>query len=101
MARSEITRPTRARTSPGNALENLLSLDTYQNLSINGAIAKYAPAFENNTAAYPNFISNQVGVAGKTILRNLTSRQFNSVANGIWTFEGYRPGTITPVGGQN
>jgi RHS repeat-associated protein len=84
----------------GAALQNLLQSNTYQPLSIDAAIARYAPAFQNNTGAYQNFIMNSVGVPGSTLMNGLTSQQFNAVVVGIETYEGWTPGTVSYIGGH-
>lgn len=66
-------------------------------MTIDAAIAKYAPSFENNTAAYQDFINNSLGVSGNTIIRNLSPQQFNTLVNGIRSVEGWQPGSTTHV----
>ena len=44
----------------------------YFNLSINAAVAKYAPSMENNTAGYQQFLTNVLGVSGNTPLSSLS-----------------------------
>jgi hypothetical protein len=80
----------------GNAaLNNLLNTQTYQNLSVNAAIARYAPAFENNTAAYQSFVTNTLGVSGTTSMSSLSSTQMQALQGAIRQHEGYIPGTVT------
>jgi hypothetical protein len=76
------------------ALNNLLNTQTYQNLSVNGAIARYAPAFENNTAAYQSFVTNTLGVSGTTSMSSLSSTQMQALEGAIRQQEGYIPGTV-------
>jgi RHS repeat-associated protein len=45
------------------ALDSLLHGPGYINLSIDDAVARYAPAMENNTAGYQQFLQNVVGVS--------------------------------------
>jgi len=80
-----------------NATSSLLQTNTYQSLSIDGAISRYAPSFENNTAAYQNFISNSVGVPGSTSMSALTDSQFSAVVGGIVSHEGYSRGQVITV----
>jgi hypothetical protein len=46
------------------ALNNLLMTPTYQNLSVDQAIARYAPPNENNTAAYQAGVRTAIGATG-------------------------------------
>jgi hypothetical protein len=55
-----------------NALDSLLHNPSYSNLSVNDAISRYAPGFENNTAGYQQFIQSVVGVGGNTPLSSLS-----------------------------
>jgi hypothetical protein len=43
-------------------MDTLLHSSLYINLSINDAVAQYAPAMENNTAGYQQFLTNVLGV---------------------------------------
>ena len=76
------------------ALVDLLGTDTYQGLTIDGAIARYAPDIENDTEAYQNFIRRVTGLTGDTRLSALTEEQLNGVANAIRRFEGFEEGTV-------
>ena len=77
------------------ALTAILQTPTYQALSVNAAIARYAPSFENNTAAYQSFVTNTLGVSGTTLLNSLSQSQMQSLQGAIQTQEGYTPGTVT------
>jgi hypothetical protein len=70
------------------ALDALLHSPAYSSLSVNAAVAKYAPAFENNTAGYAQFLQNAVGVSGNTPLSSLSPSQMNALENGIAHYEG-------------
>lgn len=78
-----------------SALSAILATPTYQALSVNGAIARYAPSFQNNTAAYQAFITGTLGVSGTTTLRSLSPTQMQALQGGIQRQEGYTPGTVT------
>jgi RHS repeat-associated protein len=71
------------------AMDTLLHGDSYINLSINAAVARYAPAFENNTAAYQQFLTNALGVSGNTPLSSLSPAQFQTLENAITRVEGF------------
>jgi RHS repeat-associated protein len=70
------------------ALDALLHSPAYSSLSVNAAVARYAPAFENNTAGYAQFLQNAVGVSGNTPLSSLSPSQMNALENGIAHYEG-------------
>ena len=76
------------------ALVDLLETDAYQSLTINAAIARYAPDIENDTEAYQAFIQGVTGFSSDTRLSELTEGQLNGVANAIRRFEGFREGTV-------
>lgn len=77
------------------AVVDLLSTDTYQSLTINGAINRYAPSIENSTRNYQTLIQNFTGLDGGTILNTLNTQQLNGAANAIGRVEGWRVGTVT------
>ena len=72
-----------------NALDSLLRSPTYSSKSISDAISTYAPAFENNTAGYQQFLTNALGVSGNTPLSSLSSGQMQTLENAISRYEGY------------
>ncbi len=74
------------------ALSNLLLTTRYQTNTIYGAIADYAPPFENDTDNYRRFIQRKIGLDLNTRLSNLNSHQLSSVINAIQQIEGYRVG---------
>jgi hypothetical protein len=78
-----------------NALVALLSGPTYQSLDVSSAIARFAPAVENNTTAYQAYVSKNVGVSLESAMSSLTAPQIESVANVIQHYEGWKPGTVT------
>lgn len=77
------------------ALGSLLSSPFYQSKSVDGAIAAFAPAFENNTVAYQRAVRAGVGAAGGTALSDLTSGQMQALVRTIRRVEGWTPGTVT------
>ena len=72
-----------------SALDSLLHSPTYSSKSISDAISTYAPAFENNTAGYQQFLTNALGVSGNTPLSSLSSGQMQTLENAISRYEGY------------
>ena len=77
------------------ALTSLLNGSTYQNLSVNAAIARYAPAFENNTTAYQALVTGALGVSGSTPLNSFSQSQMQTLQSAIQQQEGYVAGTAT------
>jgi len=77
------------------ALAGILNTQTYQALSVDAAIARYAPSFENNTSAYQAFVTNTLGVSGSTTLSSLSQAQMASLQTAIQTQEGYTAGTVS------
>jgi hypothetical protein len=77
------------------ALTALLNGPTYQALSVNDAIARYAPAFENNTSAYQAFVTNSLGASGSTTLSSLSQSQMQTLQSAIQHQEGYTAGTAS------
>jgi len=71
------------------AMDTLLHGGGYINLSINDAVDRYAPAFENNTASYQQFLTNALGVSGNTPLSSLSPAQFQTLENAISRVEGF------------
>lgn len=65
----------------------------YRDLSIAEAINRYAPPFENNTAAYANGVARAAGVTLDTPMSSLTSAQRERVLNAMERIEGFRQGT--------
>ncbi|MDP1932861.1 MAG: hypothetical protein Q8L60_15525, partial [Gammaproteobacteria bacterium] len=77
------------------ALVDLLSTNTYQDLTINEAIARYAPPTENSTGNYQTLIQQFTGLDGGERMRTLNESQLNGVANAIGRVEGWRAGAVT------
>ena len=76
-----------------NALIALLQTQRYQALSLDDAIATWAPPNENPTAAYQQYVQNATGLDGDTPMDTLTPNQFAAVGNAIDHFEGGHAGT--------
>jgi hypothetical protein len=83
--------------SGSDALDALLHTSKYQDSTLDDAIAKYAPASENNTAAYQAYIRAHLGVPGATLLRDLTPNQMDALQRGIRAYEGSQLGKIRHV----
>jgi hypothetical protein len=76
------------------ALDARLQTPRYQGLTLDQAIEVWAPANENPTASYQQFVRSQLGLPGNTPLSQLSSQQLGTVAGAIRRFEGWQPGTI-------
>lgn len=77
------------------ALIALLKTRTYQALSLQNAIARFAPQIENDTPTYLRALTHALQVAENTPLANLTPAQTLRLAQAIQTHEGWRVGIIT------
>jgi uncharacterized protein (TIGR02594 family) len=80
------------------AIKKLLSAPDgpYSNLTLAGAINKYAPPDENDTAAYLKSVSAQANVSTVTLISALNDFQLGAVATAIKKIEGWRPGKEEP-----
>jgi hypothetical protein len=75
-----------------NAMVGLLSSQTYQNLTIEEAINRYAPPNENNVEDYLKFIENQTGFPRTTPMNNLSKDNLLKLAKAMKQHEGNKPG---------
>jgi hypothetical protein len=80
----------------GMAAKEKLLFDTksYAGLSIEQAISRYAPSFENNSAAYAKNVADAAGVTAATKLSDLNSSQRKSFLDAINRVEGFKEGKI-------
>jgi hypothetical protein len=76
-----------------SALLELLDTETYQGLTVNQAIARFAPAFENNTAGYQSGVQRVLGVPGNTPLSSMTTPQLDRLGDAIRGIEHWHPGS--------
>lgn len=74
------------------AIEALLRTDSYNKLTISGAVSRYAPPSENNTTAYYRRLSQLTGLSINKRMSELTSEELTRVANAIRVIEGWRAG---------
>ncbi|MDR1361577.1 MAG: hypothetical protein LBJ18_04760 [Rickettsiales bacterium] len=75
-----------------NAVSALLKTTNYQNKTVAGAISKWAPPSENNTAGYQRKLEQLTGIPINTPMASLDDAQLQKVANAIRTIEGWKPG---------
>ncbi len=64
----------------------------YQSKTVGGAIARWAPPNENNTAAYQRSIEQGTGLSLNTPMSSLSDAQLTRVAQVIKKIEGWIPG---------
>ena len=75
------------------AIVNLLREGkNYRNNTIEGAISRYAPPSENNTAAYISFVTNKLGLPSNTRMSSLTDKQRAVIVEAITQKEGWKEG---------
>jgi hypothetical protein len=77
------------------ALQGMLQGGTYGALTLDQAVARFAPPSENDTAAYQTFLRNKVGTPGTTRLDSLNAEKIQRMVNGIEQYEGWREGTVS------
>lgn len=77
------------------AISELLQTNAYRNLTLAGAVSKYAPPSENNTDGYMKKIQKMTGMSINTRVADMTDAQIARVADAIRVIEGWKPGTIT------
>jgi hypothetical protein len=79
------------------AMMALLRTSRYQELTVNGAINRWAPPFENDTIAYQRFVEQQMGVSGNTPMAILTDAQLQRMTEAMRVKEGWIPGRIQEI----
>jgi uncharacterized protein (TIGR02594 family) len=75
-----------------DAIIALLRTATYRELSLQGAIFRYAPPSENDSAAYVAFVVARTGIGGDTVLKTLPVEKLHAIATAIKAMEGWTPG---------
>lgn len=73
---------------------------SYRDKSIADAISRYAPAFENDTAAYAAEVAAAAGVPVTTKMSDLTPEQRKAFLAAQHRVEGMKPGTIMGAEGE-
>ena len=80
------------------AISNLLrDGKNYRNNTIEGAISRYAPPSENDTASYIKFVTNRLGLPANTKMNTLTDSQRAVIVEAIMKKEGWKEGTTTNI----
>jgi len=70
----------------------LFNTSSYRNLSITGAVNRYAPSFENDTGAYTRSITDDLGLPATTSLSSLSPAQKQTMLDTMERVEGFRVG---------
>ena len=65
--------------------------------TIAGAISRYAPPSENNTAGYHRRIEQLTGLSINKRMSDLSASELTAVANAIRTIEGWEAGTVQRI----
>lgn len=76
------------------AIESLLKTDSYNKLTVAGAISRYAPPVENDTAAYQRHLEKLTGISINKRMSELTADELSRVAGAIKKIEGWKEGKI-------
>ncbi len=79
------------------ALRALLKIHDYQGLSLDEAIAKYAPSNENDTKEYQKIVREKVGLNGVIKLNELSSEQLLKLIAAIEQIEGSEEGKVEKI----
>ncbi len=79
------------------AIKALLRTSNYNSLTIAGAISRYAPPSENDTAAYHRRLEQLTGLSINRPMSGLSDAELERVAVAIRTIEGWRPGNVQQI----
>jgi len=79
------------------AIKQLLRAPSYNRLTVAGAINRWAPPFENDTANYQRQIERLTGIPVDTQMSSLDDAGLQRMAEAIRRIEGWQPGTINEI----
>lgn len=79
------------------AVKQLLTGNSYKNLTIANAVSRYAPPSENNTVAYQRSIERLTGLSVNRRISELNDAELDKVVNAIRQIEGWKPGQIEKI----
>ena len=82
------------------ALESLLKTESYQKETLEQALHRYAPKFENDTETYIRHVVEKTGIDRNTKLSEISETQLILLADAIEQHEGYIVGTVIDHGPQ-
>ena len=77
-----------------NALASLLKTDDYAKLTIAGAIMRYAPPSQNNTARYKKRLQELTGLSLTRRMSELSDVELGKCIDAICAIEGWREGRL-------
>lgn len=75
----------------------IFETNTYKNLSLQEAISRYAPQFENDTNNYISQVARAAGISTRTVMSTLTPTQREKVLDAMERVEGFREGSEVEV----
>lgn len=84
----------------------IFTTSSYKDLKISAAIAKYAPAFENNTASYARQVISAAAVPAErggpdAKMKDLNKAEQERVLDAMEKVEGFKVGTVIELTGYN
>jgi len=84
----------------------IFTTSSYKDLKISAAIAKYAPAFENNTQSYARQVISAAAVPAErggpdAKMKDLNKAEQERVLDAMERVEGFKVGTVTELTGYN
>ena len=79
------------------AIKALLRTSNYNSLTIAGAISRYAPPSENDTAAYHRRLEQLTGLSINRPMSGLSDAELERVAFAIRTIEGWEVGNVQQI----
>jgi hypothetical protein len=79
------------------AVDALLRTETYQELTVGGAIARYAPPNENDTGQYVRKIEEFTGLSASKPMDRLTPEERTRVVDAMQRVEGWQEGRTVPI----
>ena len=84
----------------------IFTTSSYKNLKISAAIAKYAPAFENNTASYARQVISAAAVPAErggpdAKMSDCNKAEQERILDAMEKVEGFKVGTVTELTGYN
>ena len=61
-------------------------------MTLQDAISRWAPAIDNPTSAYVQYVEHVTGLDGTSVLEQLSSQQLTGMMNAMQHFEGWKAG---------
>ncbi len=76
------------------AISRLLRTNSYNRLTVAGAISRYSPPTENNTAAYHRKLQELTQISINRQMSSLSDEELSRMAKAIRQIEGWKPGRV-------